>query len=406
MDVVAGALVDMAMGIRCKVFDFVRMGVADSFFLRGLYERSRHHYENVREPRYIPEARKMVDWIDYKCGNVGRGWPLYPVAIFSTDLECPDANQSLEEPVIVENPNRPAELIERLGLKLWDFRSPVSGPVLIWFNLRESLGGEVFASKLALAFIRKFPGKYVLAVDARLTETLAGCAPGVEIISKGKNIAGLRGICNHFCLVKDLLGFLVRDEEDFAEIADTVFPLSPVKIAKEGAPVRVAITWKTTNRKQGIYRNIPLSAFAKCLAPFPFDYFSAQHGVSENERSLLEGVLGSRINFETIDPASGVSEIASSLQAMDIIVTIDNSILHIAGAYDMPTVALLSLPSYWAWPESGESSRFYRSVTLIHQENSRKWTGVLSELSLKLFEWDSSIRRDRLTGSEYGQAPG
>ena len=121
---------------------------------------------------------------------------------------------------------------------------------------------------------------------------------------------------------------------------------------------------------------------------------------------MLEGVLGSRINFETIDPASGVSEIASSLQAMDIIVTIDNSILHIAGAYDLPTVALLSLPSYWAWPESGESSRFYRSVTLIHQENSRKWTGVLSELSLKLFEWDSSIRRDRLTGSEYGQAPG
>ena len=69
---------------------------------------------------------------------------------------------------------------------------------------------------------------------------------------------------------------------------------------------------------------------------------------------------------------------------MDAVVTVDNTLLHLAGGLRLPTLALISAPAYWAWPAAGTASRWYESVTLLRHATPGAWGDVVSALSQAL----------------------
>ena len=69
---------------------------------------------------------------------------------------------------------------------------------------------------------------------------------------------------------------------------------------------------------------------------------------------------------------------------MDAVVTVDNTLLHLAGSLGIPTLAMISIPGYWAWPSEGSSSRWYHSVKIIRQQKPGDWGDVFTELDNEL----------------------
>jgi hypothetical protein len=366
--------------------DGARIRFAEASFNAGDYAAARQIYAAVGDTRHALKARQMIDWIDYKHGIVERGWPAYPGADFHP--KPGPAGPPPEGPVAVANPNKPQELVSNLGLAEWTEANRDPRPVLVWFNFKASLGGEILAAKVVRAFQRRVPISLILAVDPRLVDIVGRNFPGTPVISREGDLGALRGRCSAYLLARDTLRRVITTEADFPALADEVFTVTPAALPESTRP-RVGFTWKTTNPGQGLYRNIPLDEFASLLAGFDLEYHSAQHGVRPAERAALVDKLGPRIRFDTIDPSASVGELAAGLRAMDAVVTIDNSVLHIAGAFDVATFGLLSVPAYWAWPLSGPSSRWYRSVTLFHQRRPRQWRDVLDELAAAL----SSLER-------------
>ncbi len=360
--------------------DRLRIALADSHFNAGDYAAARAAFAGVGNSRHGAKARQMTDWIDFKFGEVGRGWPRYPGADFDPQAHVPGVVPA-GVPIRVENPNHPAALVTELGLPLWRPGMPTDAPVLVWFNFKASLGGELLCAKVVkrLEEIHGLP--MVLACDARLADVMRTNFPDCTVIDKESDLASLRGRCSAFLPARDALGLVVRSPADFVPIAASPFRLSESKPRMTGRRPQVAVSWKTTNRTQGRYRNIPIADLAGLLARFDADFHSAQHGVTPQERRILEGALGGRIHFDTIDTKASVGALAASLAATDAVVTIDNSVLHIAGAFGIPAAGLLSVPSYWAWPAEGTDSRWYGSVSLIHQQRPGEWAGVLAELS-------------------------
>jgi FkbM family methyltransferase len=81
------------------------------------------------------------------------------------------------------------------------------------------------------------------------------------------------------------------------------------------------------------------------------------------------------------------AETAAVLSQLDLLITIDTSVAHLAGALGVPTYLLLRHTSDWRWLDNITTSPWYPNFTLFRQTEARRWNEPLEQLeqSLKRF---------------------
>ncbi|TCD58131.1 tetratricopeptide repeat-containing glycosyltransferase family protein [Synechococcus sp. BS55D] len=72
-------------------------------------------------------------------------------------------------------------------------------------------------------------------------------------------------------------------------------------------------------------------------------------------------------------------ETAEVLETLDLLVTVDTSVAHLAGALGVPTVLLLSCPADWRWGQHGEHTFLYRCMHLARCAVPGDWSQALSQ---------------------------
>lgn len=80
------------------------------------------------------------------------------------------------------------------------------------------------------------------------------------------------------------------------------------------------------------------------------------------------------------------SETASLISQLDVVITVDTFVAHLAGALNIPTWICLPHSPDWRWLTEREDSPWYRSVRLFRQDESRTWDHVSQELVRALRE--------------------
>jgi ADP-heptose:LPS heptosyltransferase len=81
----------------------------------------------------------------------------------------------------------------------------------------------------------------------------------------------------------------------------------------------------------------------------------------------------------SVDQLSDIDTFAAQIAALYLVVTIDNSTAHLAGALGVPTWVLLPFAPDWRWLQIGEDSLWYPTMRLFRQ--------------LKLGDWQSVVQR-------------
>jgi ADP-heptose:LPS heptosyltransferase len=69
---------------------------------------------------------------------------------------------------------------------------------------------------------------------------------------------------------------------------------------------------------------------------------------------------------------------------MDLIISIDTSVAHLAGALGKPIWLLLPDPPAWYWMLDREDSPWYPTARLFRQTEPGDWTGVISRVVQEL----------------------
>jgi tetratricopeptide (TPR) repeat protein len=79
-----------------------------------------------------------------------------------------------------------------------------------------------------------------------------------------------------------------------------------------------------------------------------------------------------------------LAETAALVAGLDLVITSDTSIAHLAGAMDKPVWILLPHLADWRWMERSETTPWYPSARLIRQTSPGDWAGVLERVSREL----------------------
>jgi tetratricopeptide (TPR) repeat protein len=95
-------------------------------------------------------------------------------------------------------------------------------------------------------------------------------------------------------------------------------------------------------------------------------------------------------SFGLTDPTAklrDLDEAAAYIQHLDLVITVDTEIAHLAGALGKPTWLLLPLMPDWTWYPYGETATWYPSMRLFRQKAYRDWDEVIGRVAEALEEW-------------------
>lgn len=74
------------------------------------------------------------------------------------------------------------------------------------------------------------------------------------------------------------------------------------------------------------------------------------------------------------------ADTAALLAQLDLVISVDTSVVHVAGALGVPSWVLLARPNDWRWGDEGEHSAWYPSVRLFRQGRPGDWAAVVERM--------------------------
>jgi len=162
--------------------------------------------------------------------------------------------------------------------------------------------------------------------------------------------------------------------------------------------MRVGLAWAGNPRyKADRARSMRFTTLLPLLRAVDATWISLQKGEAAEQLTGLPLEFG--IDVCVWDGSSrdcDLAETAALVAGLDLVITTDTSIAHLAGAMDKPVWILLPHLSDWRWMQETETTPWYPSARLIRQRAPGDWQGVLERVGEELRSAPVSCRERRL----------
>ncbi len=323
------------------------------------YERALEIEPGYREVRW---NRGLVELLR---GNFAQGW---------RDYEARWGAQGFETPA------------RTYAQPLWTGKPRGGERVLLWSE--QGVGDEImFAGFVPLA--AGSGQACVLECDPRLKPLFARSFPRVEVLARGETLPGFGAHLPTGSLpglywaeeARPLRPFLKADKGSREEFRARY---------GDGRPL-VGFAWQTLNRKTGPARSLALETAGALFSVPGVRWISLQYGAFEALEEQAARAGAPLTVDRTVDQFADMDRFAAQVAAMDLVVTIDNSTAHLAGALGVPVWLLLPALPDWRWQMGREDTPWYPTMRLLRQRRQGDWGRVLERVreGLKGFAGDA-----------------
>ncbi|MBU6366011.1 MAG: tetratricopeptide repeat protein [Gemmatimonadetes bacterium] len=263
----------------------------------------------------------------------------------------------------------------------WDGTQVAGATVLV--HAEQGLGDTLHFVRL-LPRLRARGARVVLAVSPALVALLRHTALADEVVSREEPLPPhdwqLPLMSLPFCLGLSTDAELMADGAPYLQPPPEVEPLLPWTSAPG---VRVGLVWAGhPTHSNDRHRSIGLAPLLPLLEVPGITWVSLQHGARSADLAAVP------LSAPVHDHAPWLTDLeatAAALCHLDLVITVDSAVAHLAGALGRPCWLLLPRVGLdWRWSAERPDARWYRSVTAFRQQVPGDWGSVVAALMGRL----------------------
>jgi hypothetical protein len=267
---------------------------------------------------------------------------------------------------------------------LWDGR-PLEGRTIL-LHAEQGLGDTIQFVRYA-ALVKQRGGGVVVECPTPLLSLLASCERIDRLMGRGDELPAF-----------DLQAPLLSLPGIFHTSLDTIPADGPYLFADPGlvgrwrqelggiAGFKIGIAWQGNPKNpDDRNRSIPLSDFEPLAGCSAVRLLSLQKEAGTEQLQKVAGRfpvidLGSRLD----EAAGAFMDTAAVMMNLDLVVTSDTAIAHLAGALGVPVWVAISFVPDWRWLLDRSDSPWYPTMRLFRQTRLGDWAGVFEEIKAAL----------------------
>jgi tetratricopeptide (TPR) repeat protein len=342
------------------------INLANTLLQLGQNERMNHHYRRgVELDSACPGGQYNLGLACLREGNYREGWQRHEARWEFRELNLP--RRSFTQPQ-------------------WRGK-PLEGRTIL-LHAEQGLGDT-------LQFVRYVPlvaqrgGRVILEVQPRLRPLLDTIGGVASVLTRGDP---LPEFATHCPLMSLPLAFDTTVETIPASIPYIRPHVEAIasawqKFSPQNDKFRIGLCWAGNPRHKGDHqRSTTLETFAALAEVGNAVFFSLQFGPSASRIAPMQR------RFPVIDACSqnkSLAETAALMATLNLILSVDTSIAHLAGAMGLPVWIMLPHLADWRWLEQRRDSPWYPTARLFRQPAPDGWSSLIEEVRAALSELTS-----------------
>jgi len=276
--------------------------------------------------------------------------------------------------------------------------------LLIWTE--SGLGEEVLQAGMFHDVLKRV-SRLTVECSPRLESLFKRSFPGVTIIPRTNPSRACSALIEaDFQMAGGDIGGWLRDAwpRFTPHSGYLVPPTSKVEELKKkyrAAPLHlvVGLSWASVGSGLSKSKTLDLNDCAPILGVSGIRFVNLQHGANPSDVTAVAESLGAEILTDpTIDPKGDMDDVAAQVAAMDLVISVSNTAVHVAGALNVPVWNIV--PGYnatgmWHWFGHAERSPWYPAMRLYRRNTPR-----VDELMGKIAEALETEKASRLAARQ------
>ena len=319
------------------------------------------------------EIHKHIAILKLLLGDFAGGWPEYEWRWKTGEIKLP-----------------------AIDVPQWDGSSLDGKAILL--TPEQGLGDTIHFIRYAAWLKEKYSCRVLFHSPKALSELLSSCAGIDQMVTDLKELPPV----DYFAPLMHVPGVLRQTPADFPAQVPYLFA-EPVRVEEwrerlaEYSGRKIGIVWRGSATHQAdSMRSIPLADFAPLGRLKGVQFFSLQKGPPADELNTLAARLDVVDLGSTIDETTGAFvETAAVLKNLDLLITCDTAIAHVAGALGVPVWVVLSNVPDWRWLLERDTTPWYPTMRLFRQTKQGDWPGVMERVAEALEREFSDVRLKR-----------
>lgn len=320
----------------------------------GIFDEAQNHFsEAIKLSPNDPGPRSNLALMNLLQGEWSKAWPDYEARI-----HLPNFEMSWGMPQVPK----------------WD-KQDLEGQTIIVLS-EQGFGDSIHYARFLPMLAEKSEGT-LFAVQPELAPLMEGLSSKVTIIAPEQSLPEI----DFYSLLLSLPGNLgITGPEDIDGTAYLTAPEIPEALSKAISKLdglKVGINWRGAPRHtEDFKRSISLDTLSPLMDVKGVSFISLDF--SDSDQPTPKGMV------DVSEYVSDFGDSAALVNALDLVISVDTSTVHLAGALGKDCWAMIPFVPDWRWQLEGDTTPWYDSVKLFRQPERNDWASVIERIKSEL----------------------
>ena len=294
-----------------------------------------------------------------------------------------DIGWKLYEAGLRNNTREPFDGFYNETKDIWD-GVPFDGTLLVYGE--QGLGDQILFGTI-LPELLNDQKNIILKVDNRLKNLFRSSFPNITVVSKHDYIN--KDQYTKYISMGSLCKFYRKHTDDFMKSEFKSYHLNhqlPVKYneqLKKLKNLKIGISWITFSTNNGSKRSLKDVDVARILNCSNNSYINLQYGDVSGSISNINKLCDKNLTtIQDLDMTNDLDNLIGVIKNCDLIITIDNTMAHLASSLGKQVWILLPYSADARWMEKMTATLWYENALLLRQSEIGNWESVIQTIEL------------------------